>query len=58
MSDKELLYVEDALNQLSLFKKKCENYANQMQDQELKAYLRDVAQRCHTLFNQIYKVLQ
>lgn len=58
MSDKELLYVEDALNQLSLFKKKCENYSNQMMDRELKVYLKDVAERCQTVFNQIYRVLQ
>ncbi len=58
MSDKELLYVEDALSQLSLLKTKCENYSNQMQDRELKVYLKDVEERCQTLFNQIYKVLQ
>ncbi|MCK9471156.1 MAG: hypothetical protein M0Q88_05315 [Bacilli bacterium] len=58
MSDKELLYIEDALSQLQLFKTKCENYSNQLQDRELKAYLKDVETRCQTLFNQIYKVLQ
>ena len=42
MSDKELLYIEDALNQLQIFKTKCANYSNQMQDRELKAYLKDV----------------
>lgn len=58
MSDKELLYVEDALSQLKLFMTKCDNYSNQMQDRELKAYLKDVEARCQQLFNQIYKVLQ
>lgn len=58
MSDKELLYVEDALSQLKLFQTKCENYSNQLQDRELKAYLLDVQSRCRKMFNDIYKVLQ
>jgi Mg2+ and Co2+ transporter CorA len=58
MSDKELLYIEDALNQLQIFKTKCANYSNQMQDRELKAYLKDVEERCQTMFNHLYKVLQ
>jgi len=58
MSDKELLYIEDALNQLQIFRTKCETYSNQMQDRELKAFLKDVETRCQTMFNQIYKVLQ
>ena len=58
MSDKELLYVEDALSQLKLFQTKLETYSNQMQDRELKAYLLDVSSRCRKMFNDIYKVLQ
>lgn len=58
MSEKELLYVEDALNQIKLFQTKCENYSNQMQDRELKAYLLEVSTRAKSIFNQIYKVLQ
>ena len=58
MSDKELMYIEDALSQLKLFQTKCETYSNQMQDRELKAYLKEVEARCRTMFNKIYKVLQ
>lgn len=58
MSEKELLYVEDALNQLKLLTTKCSNYANQMQNRELKAYLKDLESRNQSIFNQIFKVLE
>lgn len=42
MSEKELLYVEDALTQMLLLHTKCRNHANMMQDRELKAYCKEL----------------
>ncbi|HEY8395997.1 MAG TPA: hypothetical protein VIK96_04390 [Bacilli bacterium] len=58
MSEKELLYVEDALNQLLLFQRKCRNYANMMQDRELKAYCKELETRAEDAYLRIFKILQ
>ncbi|HHX81214.1 MAG TPA: hypothetical protein GX692_09155 [Acholeplasmataceae bacterium] len=58
MSEKELLYVEDALNQTLLLQTKCKNYANMMQDRELKAYCKELETRAEEIYLKIFKVLQ
>ena len=58
MSEKELLYVEDCLNQTKHMRKKCGNYADAIQDRELKAFVKELEVRYQSIFNQIYKVLQ
>ncbi|HHZ18539.1 MAG TPA: hypothetical protein GX390_04545 [Acholeplasmataceae bacterium] len=58
MSEKELLYVEDSLNQTKHLYQKCGNTADALQDRELKAFVQGLQERYHSVFNQIYKVLQ
>jgi hypothetical protein len=58
MSDKELLYIEDALNQSLLMHNKCKNYSNMMQDRELKAYCKELETRAEDIYLRIFKVLQ
>jgi hypothetical protein len=58
MSEKELLYIEDALNQTLLFQQKCRNYAEQMMDRELKAYCKDLEARAEEIYLRIFKLLQ
>jgi hypothetical protein len=58
MTNKELLYLEDTLNSNMLLQTKCKNYTNQMQDRELKAYVKELEVRCHDIFSQVYKVFQ
>lgn len=58
MSEKEIMYVEDALNETKLCKEKCNNYGNQIMDRELKAFVKDLEARQQQIFSQIYKVLQ
>jgi len=58
MSEKELLYVEDALNQLLLLHGKCRNYANMMQDRELKAYCKELETKAEDAYLRIFRILQ
>jgi hypothetical protein len=58
MNEKELIYVEDALNQLRLLRAKCNNYSSMMQDRELKAFVKEIETRQETIFTNIYKLLQ
>lgn len=58
MTEKELQYVEDALNHEKLMKTKCSDYSNQMQDRELKVFLKDLETRHQQIFNSIFKLLQ
>jgi hypothetical protein len=58
MSEKELLYIEDVLNQIMLFQKKCRNYAEQMMDRELKAYCKVLETKAEDNYLRILKLLQ
>ena len=58
LTDKELKYVEDALNHERLMKTKCDDYANQMQDRELKVFMKDLVTRHQSIYNSIFKLLQ
>ncbi|MDD4077576.1 MAG: hypothetical protein PHT03_06320 [Bacilli bacterium] len=58
MSEKELLYVEDCLNQTKHMRQKCGNNADAIQDRELKAFVKDLEARYQSVFNQIFKILQ
>ena len=55
MTGKELFYLEDALSANLLIKQKCQNYANQVQDRELKAYFNELTVRSQDIFNQLMK---
>ena len=49
MTTKELLYIEDALGHAQFFQTKCQETANKIQDQELRACVEQMAQKHHSL---------
>lgn len=55
MTNKELLYLEDALNANTLLKQKCSNYTNQVQDRELKAYFNQLSTKSQDMFTELMK---
>lgn len=57
MSEKELLYLEDALNHIKLLKKKCENYADQVQNSDLKLFVKQLEVKHQDMFNQLFSLL-
>ena len=57
MSPKELSYIEDALNHEKHTKTKCTDYANQIQDAELKSYVNQLVNTHQQLFGQFYQLL-
>lgn len=57
MSPKELSYIQDALNHSKHMKTKCTDYANQLQDAELKSYVTQLANTHQQLFTQFYQLL-
>lgn len=57
MSEKELLYLEDALNHIKLLKKKCENYADQVQSSDLKLFVKQLEVKHQDMFNQLFSLL-
>ncbi len=57
MTEKELLYIEDALNHEAYFKTKCNETMNQIQDHELKSYIKDMADQHSQTFQSFYSLL-
>lgn len=57
MSPKELSYIQDALSHQKHMKTKCTDYANQIQDAELKSYVNQLADAHKKLFDQFYQLL-
>jgi len=57
MTAKELLYVEDALGHEKYFQTKCNEAANQIQDQELKTSVEQMAQKHQQIFQSFYTLL-
>jgi len=57
MSPKELSYIEDALSHEKHMKTKCTDYANQIQDTELKSYVNQLATTHQQIFGQFYQLL-
>lgn len=58
MTEKELLYLDDALTQAKQLRLKCDNYADRMQDRELKAFVKELETRADGLFRMFFKTLQ
>ena len=56
MTDKELLYVQDALGHEQHFQTQCCNAAQQLQDGELKSFARQLEQQ-HTILQNLYQLL-
>lgn len=57
MTEKELLYVEDALGHEQHFQAECQNAANQLQDTDLKNFSRELEKQHRTIFQSFYDLL-
>lgn len=57
MTSKELLYVEDALGHEQFLKNCACRTSKQLQDQNLKNYLKELETKHNTLFNQFLHLL-
>ena len=58
MSPKELLYMEDALSHEQMMQKKCITLAGMLQDQELKTFVTQLANRHQKGFGELYSLLK
>lgn len=57
MTNKELLYLEDALGHEQYFQTQCAQTAQQLQDPELKSAVEQMANRHRTIFQSFYGLL-
>ena len=58
MSPKELLYIEDALGYDVQMKAACNDAASNLQDNDLKALVNEIAQSHAQCFNRFYGLLK
>lgn len=56
MTQKELLYVEDALSQIQNLEKICNNFSNQVEG-DTRNFLIYLEDKIHTIFNDFYNIL-
>ena len=57
MTEKELLYVEDALGHEQHFRTECQNAASRLQDAELKSLSQQLEQKHRQIFQSFYDLL-
>ena len=57
MTEKELLYVEDALGHEQMFQTQCQSTADQVQDGDLKTLVREQEQKHRAIFESFYDLL-
>ncbi len=57
MTDKELLYIEDALGHEQYFQQKCKETAQSLTDPELRTCVENLSTRHSTIFNRFYSLL-
>ncbi|MBQ3265869.1 MAG: hypothetical protein IJH07_08865 [Ruminococcus sp.] len=57
MTDKELLYIEDALGHEQYFQQKCQETAQSLTDPELKTCVENLTTRHSQIFNRFYSLL-
>ncbi len=57
MTEKELLYIEDALSHEKYFRTKCSETINQIQDQSLKKSVQEIEQKHNQTFQNFYSLL-
>ncbi|MCD7722342.1 MAG: hypothetical protein LUH82_00105 [Clostridiales bacterium] len=57
MTEKELLYIEDALNHEAYFKQKCSETINCIQDGELKNCVQEMSTKHNETFKSLYSLL-
>lgn len=57
MTNKELLYVEDALGHEQYFQSQCCQTVQQLQDNELRSFVQQLEQSHKTIFQNFYGLL-
>lgn len=57
MTEKELLYIEDAANHQKHLETKCEDFTSQLQDKELKAFATSLKNKNKEFFDELLKLL-
>ena len=57
MTEKELLYVQDALGHEQYFQTQCREAANQLQDAELRSFAQQLEQQHKNVFQNLYNLL-
>ena len=57
MTNKELLYIEDALGHEKFFKEKCQECSVQLTDGELKNFVSNLTQQHINIFSGFYQLL-
>lgn len=57
MTNKELLYIEDALGHAQYFQTKCNETASKLQDPQLKTCVQQMAQKHRQIFQSFYGLL-
>lgn len=57
MTEKELLYVEDALGHEQYFQTQCCETVNRIQDSELRAFAQEIEQQHKAIFQNFYNLL-
>jgi len=57
MTEKELLYVEDAISNARLAETKCNYWASQLTDKNLQNYARQLADRHKQIYTAVYQLL-
>ena len=57
MTEKELLYIEDALGHEQYFQTQCCEAVQRIQDSELKSFAQQIEQQHQTIFRNFYNLL-
>ncbi|MBQ4648278.1 MAG: hypothetical protein IJN86_05200 [Clostridia bacterium] len=57
MTDKELMYVEDALSHAQFLKTQCEDTAGKLTDEDLKSFVAGLSSRHQQIFGSFYNLL-
>lgn len=57
MTDKELLYIEDALGHEQVFQTHCKETAQKISDMELKNHVEQLSQKHQRIFQNFYGLL-
>ena len=57
MSDKELLYIEDALGHAEFLSKQCQDAVNTLQDPQLKAQAQQLVDKNRQIFGRFYALV-
>lgn len=57
MTDKELMYVDDALSHARFLQTQCEECAARLSDQSLKTFVKDLGTKHGEIFGKLYGLL-